>query len=198
MFISTTQLSKLMKEAYKGGGIRIGNIDGGLIVFAGYWGLWIDENYIPNKVKAIVMELSGELPGDGKVFKVSKEEAAPQYELTLNDYFYINHLQSVNKEPASKTGVIIDLKYSEYELLQINRTKRIALINRKLMDMIDVTEINYDIEGEPSGPCTGLSSDMFFWRNATCTLLLLGTKPPEDNAVISALTRLDFEEEAKK
>ena len=187
-----------MKEAYRSSGLRIGNLEYGLIIFTGHWGLWIDEDHIPNKVKAIVMELAGELPEEGKVFKVSKEEAAPQYELTLNDWFYLNVLEKSSKEPVSKTGVMIDLKYTECELMQVNRTKRMALINRKLMSLIDISEIDYNVEGEPAGPCTGLSNEMYFWRNATCTLLLLGTKVPEDDTVIGTLSCIDFEKEAKK
>lgn len=198
MFISTSQLSKLMKEAYKAGGIRIGNIEDGLNIFAGSWGLWIDENHIPNKVKAVVMELAGELPTEGRVFKVSKEDPVPQYELILDNRFCLNSLEKASDEPVSKTGVMLDLKYAEYELLQNNRTKRITLINRKLMSLIDVSEIDYNIEGEPSGPCTGLSNEMYFWKNATCTLLICGTKPPVGNMVLSMLQKIDFEKEVKK
>lgn len=198
MFISTTQLSKLMKEAYKGSGIQVGNIDEGLIILGEHWGLWIDENYIPNKVKAIVMELAGVLPAQGRILKVSKENPEPQYELILDNYFYLNELEKSSKEPASKTRVMLDLKYAEYELLQIDRMKRIALINRKLMSLIDTSELDLNIEGEPSGPCTGVTSNVYFWRNTACTLMLFGTEPPKDNAVLAALSKVDFEKEARR
>ncbi len=197
MFISTSQLSKLMKEAYKGGGIRIGNLEEGLMIMGSTWGLWIDENYIPNKVKAIVMELAGTLPAEESVFKVSKDEAAPQYELTLDNYYYINQMELACKEPATRTGVYLDLKYCEYELLQVNHTGMIAMINRRLTELIDPGEIDHKVENEPSGPCTGLSNGMFFWKNATCTLMLLHTAAPEDNPVTNILSRIDFEKDAK-
>ncbi len=197
MFISTSQLSKLMKEAYRGRGIRIGNLEEGLVIIGSSWGLWIDENYIPNKVKAIVMELAGTLPAEESVFKVSKGEAVPQYELTLDNYYYINRMEQISKESASRTGVYLDLKYCEYELLQVNHTGKIAMISRKLTELIDPGEIDYNVENEPSGPCTGLSSGMFFWKNATCTLMLLHSAVPEDNPVINILSKIDFEKEVK-
>lgn len=197
MFVSTSKLVKFAKEAYKTGGIRFGNLDDGLVIIGSSWGLWIDENYIPNKVKAIVMELAGTLPEKNTVFTVNKDDPRPQYELVLNDHLYINRVQQSSKNSVISTGTFLNLKFSEYELLQIACSKKIVMVNRKLMELIDFNEIDHDIENEPAGPCTDYGGS-FFWRNATCTLMLLGFKVPEDNPVINALERIDFEEEAKK
>lgn len=197
MFISSSHLKKLMSTAYKGGGIRIGYIDEGYVIFGGNWGVWLDVSFIPNKVKAVIMELAGTLPEEGTLFSVSKERPMPQYEMDIHNYTHINILQREAKYPVTVTDVLLDKKHSLYSLLQVNADKRLILMDMILMDLIDLSEIDYDQENLPAGPCTGISQGMYFWRNATTTLMLMGEAAKPDNSIIAVLSAIDFEKEAK-
>jgi hypothetical protein len=198
MFINSSHLKKLMTAAYKAGGIRIGYIDEGYVIFGGKWGVWLDVNFIPNKVKAVIMELAGTLPEEGTLFSVSKERPIPQLEMDIHNYTHINILQREAKYPVTVTDVLLDKKHSLYSLLQVNADKRLILMDMNLMNLIDFSEIDYDQESLPAGPCTGVSQGMYFWRNATTTLLLLGDAAKTDNTLIAVLSAIDFEQEVKK
>ncbi|QHQ61366.1 hypothetical protein Ana3638_11765 [Anaerocolumna sedimenticola] len=198
MFINPTHLKKLMTAAYKGGGIRIGYFDEGYIIIAGTWMVWLDVNYIPNKVKAIIMELAGVLPEEDTVFIVSKEKPMPQTEMDIHSYFHINTLEKEAKYPVTLSNVLLDKHFNVYRLMQVNESKQLVMMDMNHLNLIDLNEIDYDQENTLSGPCTNFGQSMYFWRNATCTLLLMGTAVPAENPVITALSVIDFEKEAKK
>ncbi len=48
MFIKTSLFKKLLKEAYKGAGIRIGHGGKRFYIAGSYWGLMVYEDYFPN------------------------------------------------------------------------------------------------------------------------------------------------------
>jgi hypothetical protein len=198
MFISSSHLKKLMTTAYKGRGIQIGYIGGGYVILGGRWGVWLDVDYIPNKVKAIIMEMAGILPEEDTLFSVSKENPLPQLAIDTQDYAHINILQREAKIPVAITGVLLDKKYSTYSLLQVTLSNQLIMMDTNLMNLIDFNEINHDQEGIPAGPCTNLGQEIYFWRNATCTLFLIGEEAPEGNSVIQALSGISFAEEVKK
>nr|WP_308743497.1 hypothetical protein [uncultured Anaerocolumna sp.] len=198
MFINSSHLKKLMTTAYKGGGIQIGYIDEGYVILGGRWGVWLDVNYIPNKIKAIIMELAGTLPEEDTIFSVSKENPMPQLTIDTQDYTHINILQREAKIPVAVTGVLLDKKYSVYSLLQVAMNNELIMMDTNLINLIDFSEIDHDQEGVPAGPCTNFGQAMYFWRNATCTLLLIGETAPKGNPVIQALSRISFAEEVKK
>lgn len=198
MFISTSQLKKLMSADYKARGIRIGHKEEGYVILGNTWGIWIDADHIPNKVKALIMEFSGILPSVDTVFIVSKEKPLPQYEFDFNtDYFYLNERCFDAKNPVTMTNVLLDKKYNVFNLLQINKTQSLKLLSKSLYDLIDLSELDLEIENTPSGPCT-YDGATFFWNNATCTLLLLGTQASDDDKVIQTLSEIDFEKEMNK
>ncbi len=80
MFLNKTQFKKWVKDAFKGGGLTVGRVYGGLVICGGTWTIWTEEGYVPNWVKATVMEYAGELPKAGYVFKAKKDNPV-QYEI---------------------------------------------------------------------------------------------------------------------
>ncbi len=49
MFITSQGFKKLINEAYKGVGLRIGNDGEGYYISGGYWVIWIMHGWIPKK-----------------------------------------------------------------------------------------------------------------------------------------------------
>ena len=73
MFITSQGFKKLINEAYKGYGLRIGNDGEGYYISGGYWVIWIMHGWIPKKELASIIELTGEMPEPGQGFKATKE-----------------------------------------------------------------------------------------------------------------------------
>lgn len=194
MFVSTSVLKKHMKKAYDTSSLHIGNKEEGLFISAGRISVWIDKEYIPNKVKALVMEFAGILPNTDAVFKVSKADPTPQYELD-QEYFYLRDMWNKYKIPCTRTKVHIDLCES-HEVLQNNKSKNLSIVRDDNLALIDLGEIDYDYENLPTGPST-MFGGQFMWSNATCKLLITASKMPEDNKVLETLQLINFEEVMK-
>lgn len=194
MFISTSVLKKHMKKAYDTGFIHIGNKEEGLFISTGHIAAWIDNEYIPNKVKALVMEFAGTMPDIDSVFKVSKADPTPQYELD-QEYFYLRDMWNKFKIPCTRTKVHLDLSES-HEIFQNNKSKNLSIVRDDNLALIDLGEIDYDYENLPTGPST-MFGGQFMWSNATCKLLITASKMPEDNEVLENLKLINFEEMMK-
>ena len=194
MFIGTSVLKKHMKKAYDTGFLHIGNKEEGLYICTGHIAVWIDNEYIPNKVKALVMEFAGTMPDTDAVFKVSKAEPIPQYELD-QEIFYLSNMWNRYKIPCTRTKVHLDL-CGLHEVFQNNGTKTLYIVPDTYLDLIDLGEIDYDYENLPTGPSTMLGGQ-FMWSNATCKLLITASKMPEDNKVLENLKIINFEEVMK-
>ena len=81
MFFKMSVLKKMMKNAYKGGCLILGDspikeneeiVMDGLVISTGWWSLWINKDYVPKELKAAVIELCGELPCYEHWFKASE------------------------------------------------------------------------------------------------------------------------------
>ena len=66
MFITSGGFKRLINEAYKGAGLKIGNDGTGYYLAGGYWAMWIEKGCIPKKELGAIIELTGELPEAGK------------------------------------------------------------------------------------------------------------------------------------
>lgn len=194
MFISTSTLKKHMKKAYDTSSLHIGDKEEGLFISTGHIAVWIDNEYIPNKVKVLVMEFAGVLPDENAVFKVSKSEPTPQYVLD-QDFFYLRDMWNKYKIPCTRTKVHLDL-CGLHEVFQNNKTKGLAIVSDTYLDLIELSEIDLDYESNPTGPSTMLGGK-FMWSNATCKLLITASKMPEDNEVLNSLKLINFEEMMK-
>ena len=72
MFFKAAVFKKLIKEAYAGIGLTIGRAEEYIFLSGGYWLIWMKKDKIPNKLKASIIELTGELPINNQVFKARK------------------------------------------------------------------------------------------------------------------------------
>lgn len=195
MFINISLLKKFMVNAYKGAGIRIGHKDDGYIIVTSTWGLWLEEENTPNKVKALIMELAGTLPQEDTIFIVSKEKPIPQLEFDFNATFHINQFYRNAASPVTVTNVMLDKKHGIYRLFQINSTKDFMFMNQMYLDLIDLGEMDTNVENTPAGPCTNQSGNIFYWGNAVCTLYLCGYEVTSEDSIVQALGHINFEEE---
>lgn len=190
MFLSSKNLPRAMKAAYKGPGLRIGMTEGGLyLAQPNNWEVLLLKSGLCNKIKSTVIELYGQFPRPGEVLQIRKgENAYPIPQLPC----LIERLD-LAKQGAVSTKVILYLRGDEYWLFQ-GEEHEIIMIRREHLELIDCTEIDYDIEGEPIGPSYQDIREGIFYRNATGILYIHSVLAPE-LPLIEAMKNINFEED---
>jgi hypothetical protein len=193
MFLNIGKFTKLMKEAYKVG-LKIGNINGGTVIYTGHWAAWIENEHVNNKIKAVIMELAGELPEPGTMFEISKHAPDPQMMIetqTIEDIF--DAVEDAENKMVVSPIVMDD--FGGTRLLQAcNELKTIIGIPEDQYQMIDKGAVDLEIEGEPTGPC--YCADQYgsiYWYNDIGTVIIM-PRPQKESKVYEALREVDFAE----
>lgn len=192
MFTTSQGFKRLINEAYKGIGLRIGNDGAGYCITGGYWAIWIRHGEIPKKELAAIIELTGELPEKGEGFKATKD--GNQYEFQWSD---ICDTMKNAEECDDKMEITpLTLKYitgEQARILQHKVNGIIVLINEKFLDMIDNTAVKYQ-EGETQseGPYIHGKYPGVFWKNNVMALYVMPRKDEENKHLLGYLEAFDI------
>lgn len=84
MFIKTSIFKRILKDAWKGAGLTVGKKEEMYFIQGAYWILFVYEKDFTSKNKAAVIELVGDLPEEGEVYR-AYEKGEKQYELKVRD-----------------------------------------------------------------------------------------------------------------
>jgi len=191
MFLNISKFTNLTKKAYKTR-LIIGDIADGLFIMAPKWSVWVKHEYVHNKIKAVVMELAGELPSYGEVFEVSKSNPEPQMVEKLS---IIKMLQGA-KEADQKlivTPIVLNTLAKAVRLLQHHKDSTIIGVPEECFQMIDKNLIDLNIEGEPTGPCCTDYSNLIYWYNSIGIVFMLPSNiADKDKVILGALENVDF------
>lgn len=192
MFLNKTISKRFMKEAYNNNGLTVGNISEGIIASGSYWKIWTPVYNMPNWYKACLIELIGEIPGEGTVLEYRKNEA-PQYVISENPALDIHALYMKADQPYIVTPVSYKRGYLEYQFLQKKDSLEVADVPKGLFNIIDFSNMESD-ESYPSGPSTDKYADLFYWANERCVLELVRARISDKDMtrVMDALTAIDF------
>lgn len=192
MFLHINNFKKQIKKAYKTG-LKIGNLNDELIISSGFWAVAIDNAQIPNKIKAVIVELMGELPEPGFLFEISKD--APMCQIVKEYKSVEETLKEVKKanEKLIITPVIIK-SGKDVRLFQTIKGE-VYGIPEEQYQMIDKTAIDYDNEGEPTGACyiKDLIGNGFYWYNSIGTVVIMPAYLNQQE-LLKALSTVDFED----
>lgn len=176
MFITSAGFKKLINEAYKGPGLRIGNDGEGYFLTGSYWTIWIEKGCITKKELGAIIELTGELPETGNGFQATK--SGNQYEIQDNQFYRVMVNASQCEDRLEVTPLILEQKYEQARILQDPKNLTITLINEKFIRMIDNNAIQYqDGETQAEGPMVCRRMKGVFWRN---NIMALHVMPRED------------------
>lgn len=194
MFLNKTMFKKWIKNAYGHQGLTVGRIYGGLVVSGVNWIVWTRDGYIPNWLKAAIIEYAGELPKEGTVFQAKKDEV-PQYEMSENPYLNLPERFREANVPFQVLPIIYDTKWSRYRLVQCRSSGEIIPLPSGYYDIIDVREI----EGSESYPVGPASRDerggILIWKNEISALAVTRGEMSESGfPVLKALRGLEYEE----
>lgn len=172
MFIKSAGFKKLIKEAYNDNALRIGDDGTGIYICGGYWAIWVRKGYIPKKELAAIIELTGEMPEEGKGFRSSK--GGNQYEILESVFFDVMGNAKNCERYANVTTLLINTQTRVLErVIQDPANNKVYVINEKFIEMLDNTCINYNVgEMEAEGPLLGPLEGVF-WKNNTMALHVL-------------------------
>lgn len=148
MFLNTTILKRLMKDAWKGAGLTVGKEGEDIFLFGGYWIARAKEEFIPNTIKGLIVELAGELPKDGIIFKTIKD-CGNQYELPGNSTYDIKENAKTANCTLEKTNIFMQQGASLCRVLQNTNSNKSILINNALVEIVDPMLID-EANGETS------------------------------------------------
>ena len=178
MFFKMNVLKKMMKNAYKGRCLIVGNStvgeteeqEGmeGYVISSGWWSLWIMKEHTPKELKAAVMELCGEIPYEGRWFKAT-ESMGNQEMIPFTDELHPAHLFATSKKPVSVTKLLMITNQSKVaRILQCEEGGEVSAINEMIIDLIDPKAIDEEAGVyAPIGPVTKDNS-CFSWGNNVC------------------------------
>lgn len=189
MFFKQTVLKRMLKAAYKGAGLTVGHMaespeaSEGYYISSGWWVMWFSADEMPKEAKAAIIELSGDLPAVGEVFKAIKD-MGNQYEIEQKEIFNLPaafkrcecHFR-VTKLLGQQDGRVIRF------IQEYGETRHVAAVSEIFIDLIDPKAIDYDGgEYEPIGPVTTCPTAPFmYWGNNTCYLMAGIRTPVEDD-----------------
>jgi hypothetical protein len=173
MFINESQLKRLIKNSYKNNILFFGDIEDGLVIGNNSFVLCIENNYIPNSVKAMIMEIAGILPAKGELYSCSKKEPMLQTEdPDVRSFLKVKRNCMETSNVAVVTNITVTQNNNEYKAIQVNNTGEIHFIRKECVDLIDAGAIDIEYESAPGKATCGINGVLYYWRNATTTLML--------------------------
>lgn len=190
MFIDTQIFKKLIKEAYKGQGLVIGHDREGFFFEGGYWILWVKEGLLPKKEKAAVIELSGELPEAGEVFKAI-DKLGNQMEIERKDAWDVRRWIKDATEEVHPTMVLFMQKGTLCRLLQ-TESREVVVFNEMLFQAVNNKFIDKEMETPAKGPYkTPENNTLMLWKNESCIYAALKRRKPEAGKELEILHHLE-------
>lgn len=196
MFINTSIFKKLIKEAYNSVGLTVGKEDKEYIIEGGYWVIRTDETVIPNKEKAAIMELAGELPEDGQIYKTLKD-APLQYEFAYPEEYNIDRNEFLKGTILKVTSISMKQNLATSRLLQDESSNEIYLVDETFIKLIEKKMLTTK-EDTPVGPFMLPDSPyIVYWHNQHCCLKVCLRRKEEgtlQNQIIHYLEKIELEE----
>lgn len=152
----------MLKEAYKREGFWIGNDGKGIFVSNGCWAVWVMEGNLTKKNKASIIELSGQIPEAGEVFKVKPEGNQMVMNETVETLQNIYRYAISAKEKLYDTRIMIEdtgerILQSELRVIYTAREDWIRAVSR--------ISIEAD-EGLPEGPVKGVGDAIYYFNES--------------------------------
>ena len=202
MFLKKSMFKALLKRAWEGTGLTVGNDGDGIYLIGTYWSIWLESGWISNKTKSIIIEFVGELPKVNEVFKCWKDQDN-QYEM---EEVYKQALYRPEQLEAEyiDTGISIKEYSAEYQILQNCNTQESVIIAKHIAAMVDNNSCE---EGEewvrnPAGRYIQTNKmTEIFWKNEACVLGCMQCAAQEDSKgamLMELLKAYDFAKERRR
>lgn len=151
-FLSPTKVPQLMREAHRKGALKLGKYKGGYIFATDRVISWSREKEIDGKIMAAIVELLGFSPLDDTLYIVKKgDDVVPLDEEGKNKVLALLDLNFTGVHFRESPVSVIDRGYHT-RLLQNPEKNNIVGTLQKHLDLLDKNRVDYNIEGDPTGP----------------------------------------------
>lgn len=195
MFVKSAKFKQLIKEAYSAAGLKLGNDGTGIIIAGSYWAIWVNRDYIPKKVLAIIVELNGEIPEQGEFYISNKY--GKQYEFDYSDVYRVME-QEIKKELEITNLLIGHRSGAKTRVLQEPKERKIILISERFIEMIDsMAVLQDDGEAFPEGP-TLTNYGGIAWKNNVMMLVAYPITDERTGTLIQYLENIRINEKEKE
>ncbi len=172
MFLKFNLWKKLLKEAWKGGGLWVGRREDSYYISDGWWIMKILKESMSNKEKAAMIELIGEFPEEGQSFKALEKEGN-QYEVGR-----MEGLEEIidRKYPHDyqETRLIYQLGRKYCRVFQEDTSDTCILMNNVISELIDAKSIDPMDETPPEGPYGIPGVCILVWENNVMKFCMFG------------------------
>lgn len=202
-FINLTGLNRQVRSAYGTGALKIGSLDEYSVIVTSLIGVAVKEKYESNKMKAIITEQVGFLPvydetSGGKGFIAAQKETKNR-DLEKQETEIIETLLFPERPLVGYTitPVIIKERSMNIRIIQNPSTLKCLGVRQELLDLITRKDIDYDVEGDPTGPAVNEKTGFVYFTNDT-TILALPIYPinkDKNKQIIDVLNLVDMKEE---
>ena len=175
----------MLKEAFKAETLIVGLTKEGWFYTAGsFWILLQDINATPKEFKAAVIELAGDLPDPGTVFRAGK--SGNQMKIEQRELYVLPEAYSLIEEEGldyRKTGILLDWGLKQPVRLIVSEDGRVGdLIRENLMRVPDPDGIEHGSgETEIIGPAKTPDKRWYIWHNDDTWYMAMPMELPADD-----------------
>lgn len=175
MFIHLRDFKRLLKQACTGVGLCVARRGDDVLLSGSDWVIATEKGSMDKKQLAAVIELTGELPGNGEAFKATKE--GNQYEIREVHWEMIDRTD-VDREKEEKLTVtpIVLERYPNGKAMRVLQAAdgRVEVLNDRFVKAIDSMSMNTDYEYEVQGPFVNPEfPKQVYWKSEATTLAVL-------------------------
>ena len=190
MFINTAKFKKMITNAFKVHQLIVGATQEKYFFSDGTWIISVYSDMLPNKEKAAVIELIGELPDPRQVMKTGK--GMPAQYMIMSDVWNIEEIFTKCRCDMTVTSSLYQDHFTTYRVIQNRKDQKCFFVNDYFIDMFDRGSYTDD-DNEPTGPKTLTDSPgPLYWKNNTMTLAVYPISiPEEDKELPEYLTLLE-------
>lgn len=205
MFFKLNMLKKLMKSACKSGCLLLGRaecvedtgeISSYYIISGGWWSIQLKDAFCPKEVKACMLELTGELPVEGRAYQTTK---SGNQEMMIEAVPKPIVIFAGGKAKSTVTKLIMEKSNGFARILQ-DANGETGMINETIIELIDPGKIEEE-KGEymPIGPVKN-EDGVYSWGNNICFLsvwpirFLDEDKENRRKKILSEFERIDLRE----
>ncbi len=187
MIFNKSVFKKILKEAYKGYGLLVGNNDGRIILSGQWWIMTMDEDVFNKDGRAALVQLTGVLPEPGEYWRSTS--AGNQIEMPP-EYININAEQYELTEPFKKTAVILE---TPIPVRVYQKKDKVICVNEMVELLLDPCAVDEGENDTIAGPYDGKN---LYWTNGSCQFAALQAilEKKDYTKFIGDIGRLDIPE----
>ena len=174
MFIHLKDFKRMLKQAYTGVGLCVARRGDDLLFSGSGWAIATEKGSMDKKQLAAVIELTGELPGDGEALKTTKEEN--QYEIGEVHWDMIDRTENREEEEKLTVTQVVLERYPYGKAMRVLQAAdgRVEVLDDRFAKAIDSMSMNLEYEYEVQGPFINRKfPKQVYWKSEATTLTAL-------------------------